>query len=146
MTPRLPDNVKRLRGETRPSRMSNQPRPVSGIPNPPSWLDAEAKREWARVAPELHRLGLLSVLDRAILSVYTSAWSTFVAARKRLEETDLVVEGRNRGGGEVKSPAWTVYAQASTLVLTLGRELGLSPAARSRISVREPLDDDPLLD
>ena len=136
-----PDNVRRLRGNPGRRNPPGPPRAVAASPSPPSWLDPEAKAEWRRITPELARLRVISALDRAALAVYCDAWSRWVQARKLLEASGLIVKGRNRGGGDVKSPAWTVYAQAAGLVASAARELGLSPASRMRLSVY-PDDED----
>ena len=52
-------------------------------PKPPDFLSAAAKAEWDRLAPELHRLGLLTVLDHgpfAALCQATAMWSEVLEA------------------------------------------------------------------
>ena len=48
------------------NRSEPRPRPVA--PKCPSWLDAEAKREWRRIAPALERIGLLTEIDGTALA------------------------------------------------------------------------------
>jgi phage terminase small subunit len=54
-------------------------------PDPPTWLDREAKAEWRRVVPELARLKLLSRMTRVSLASYYETWSVFVDATKAVE-------------------------------------------------------------
>ena len=61
---------------------------------PPSHLSRDARAEWRRLAPELIRLGLLTVNDLAAFAAYCSAWSDFVAADRALERDGLVVQGK----------------------------------------------------
>jgi P27 family predicted phage terminase small subunit len=42
-------------------------------PGPPSWLTLNAKREWKRVAPALHRRRLLAPDTMAVLESYCVA-------------------------------------------------------------------------
>lgn len=47
-------------------------------PDPPSWLDGQAKAEWQRIVPELTRLRLLSVISGSTLAAYCTTWSQYV--------------------------------------------------------------------
>jgi phage terminase small subunit len=49
-------------------------------------LSAEAKIEWRRVARALHRLGLLTSVDRAALAAYCQAYARWRQAEKALGE------------------------------------------------------------
>jgi phage terminase small subunit len=68
-----PDKLRLLRGNPSktPPRWQVKARPVA--PTPPTWLDREARAEWRRVTPELERLGLLSHIDRGMLTLYCDA-------------------------------------------------------------------------
>jgi P27 family predicted phage terminase small subunit len=83
-----PNALRVLEGKPghRPLRPEPKPRPVA--PKCPAWLLLEAKREWRRVAPELERLGLLTVVDGTPLAGYCQAY-----ARWRQAETVLEDEG-----------------------------------------------------
>src|SRR5690242_18226422 len=63
----LPANVHILRGN--PSKkplgeLFDELRPEVEIPDCPSWIWSEAKKEWKRVSAELEKYGLISKLDR----------------------------------------------------------------------------------
>jgi P27 family predicted phage terminase small subunit len=117
-----------------------------GRPPPPTWLAKEARAEWDRILPELHRRGVVGLLDRAVLTMYCEAWSRWVQAARSVSE--LVVRGRTSGARDtvVKAPAWTVYRHAADHCLALAKESGLSPAARLRMQLPELPDHDPELD
>ena len=55
---------------------------VREAPDPPEWLDAEARAGWDRIVPGLEALDILKPEDRAALTVFCEAWSRFVAAVK----------------------------------------------------------------
>lgn len=59
----------------------------------PDWLSPEAKREWARVAPELSRLGLLTKLDMAMLAGFCVSCSSVATVSRSPDNTrhDLCV-------------------------------------------------------
>ena len=68
----LPTHLKLVRG-TRKSRLNRaEAKPSAGRPTPPAHLSDEARAEWRRVAPDLHRAGLLSIIDRTILAAYAN--------------------------------------------------------------------------
>jgi P27 family predicted phage terminase small subunit len=134
----MPDNVRELHGTT---TRTPEPRPQAdpGVPPMPADLDAEAKAEWKRVTPELVRLGLLGrTLDRAVLTAYCDAWSKFCRARAPLAKT---LTHTDKNGDVRKHPGWQIYREASVLVTSLAKELGLSPNARGRMRAPEPEPD-----
>ena len=114
------------------SRSSVASRVVLSSPSVPSWLDREGVAEWRRVVPELERLGLLSVLDRAVLGAYCDVWSKFNEARRALR-VGLVVVGKD--GKMVKNPAWQVYRDSLTECRALWVQLALTPNARLRMEL-----------
>jgi P27 family predicted phage terminase small subunit len=136
-----PDNVRQLRGNRKPVVPVLKARP--GVPNPPTWLDREARAEWTRVVPELERMGILATIDRAILASYCDCWARWVEARKALVDSGVLQPAsRKRDGDAVKNPAWQVYRDAGTQHSNLARQLGLTPAARLRLTPPKKDDDD----
>jgi P27 family predicted phage terminase small subunit len=129
-----PSNIVRLRGNPgRRPRNKREPKPRLAIPECPAHLDAEAKREWRRVAPQLDELGLLTVLDGPALAIYCAAWSRWVAANKQVDELGLTVPGRN--GIPKANPYIAVANQAQRLMMSMAAEFGMTPSSRSRIRV-----------
>ena len=131
---RKPAALHVLEGTGRPSRQNgNTPRPRPTAPTCPSWLDKEAKAEWARVAPELERLGLLTVLDRAAFSAYCQSWADFRHLSEIIDAEGAVIEGRR--GAPRKHPLLPALHWAMAAVRTWSQEFGLTPLSRSRMSV-----------
>lgn len=139
----MPDNVRALRG-THPERSETR-REVKTVklaptaPNPPTGLDREAAAEWRRIVPALDEKGLLSKVDRGVLTAYCRAWSHSCAAQKELEESDLVLPGTEDYGPR-KHPAWQIWREATTLAMALQKELLLTPSARLRATMPEAAD------
>jgi phage terminase small subunit len=90
-------------------KVNEGPRFVRDAPEPPTWLDREAKAEWRRVVPELARLKLLSRMTRASLASYCEAWSAFVEATKIDHDEGVVCEGP---WGQMVHPALKAQVQA----------------------------------
>ncbi len=101
---------------------TDEPQP-QGVPECPASLDAVARAEWHRIAPELIRLGLLTAVDQETFACYCEAVSMLKAARREM---------KRRG---VLSPARLVADAMLRQVRALGTEFGLTPSARSRMHV-----------
>lgn len=94
-----PTNLKILAGN--PGRRplpDGEPCPDAVLPTPPDFLDDQALREWERIAPELHQLGLLTRLDRAALAAYCQSYAHWIKA-----ETALRAAWQTGEDGEIDS-------------------------------------------
>ena len=99
----------------------------------PRWLNKSAREEWLRVMPELHRLGLLTVVDETALACYCQAYS-----RPRKAEAVIAKHGmtfKTRNGFVQKRPEVTIAREAMQLMKAFAAEFGLTPAARTRLQV-----------
>jgi P27 family predicted phage terminase small subunit len=103
-----------------------------------------AKEQWQAVAPELYRIGLLTVLDVGPFAAYCAA-----AARLRLAEESLEQIGKRdpRGhaltikgsaGSQVTNPLLRIATQAMNDTLRIGAQFGLTPTGPQRLSGMEP--------
>lgn len=137
-----PTQLKRLQGN--PGRRplnENEPEPDAVVPTRPGWLLPEAKREWSRVVPQLQRLGLLTIVDRAALASYCQWWARWVQAEKVLQEKGLIFETPN--GYVQQRPEVAIAQKASDRCRQFCTEFGLTPSSRSRLSVAPPMPVDP---
>jgi P27 family predicted phage terminase small subunit len=90
--------------------------------------------EWNRIVPELERLQLLSKIDRTALAQYCYWFSVWITATKRIKRQGSYREGSVKGT-LVISPWVKVAERASVLMHKFMVEFGLTPSARTRISV-----------
>ena len=135
----------------------NEPKPEkeSRVPAPPAFLRGEAKKEWQRVAPELHRLGLLTKVDKAALTGYCIAWGDLVDVEHKLdkmqkrhrdylkrkkkdpEDTDRPSSNGfvsiTSKGNAIIEPLLSVRKQVLETMHKFLTEFGMSPASRTRI-------------
>jgi P27 family predicted phage terminase small subunit len=117
-------------------KVNEGPKFVRDAPEPPTWLDREAKAEWRRVVPELARLKLLSRMTRASLASYCETWSVFVDATKTIHAEGILAEGRT---GQIVHPAVKVQMQASSELRRWAVEYALTPASEQKVKpVEEP--------
>jgi P27 family predicted phage terminase small subunit len=144
--PPTPNHLKLLRGNPGKRPIKSQPEvDISPeIPAPPEFLTPAAKDEWWRLASELHRLRLLTQLDVGVFAVYCQSYSNWVEAERELakaaaadpETGGLLVEGSHHQ--VIANPLLRVARNAADNMMTCGTQLGLTPLARSRISIPHP--------
>ena len=111
----------------------NEPAPEKGAPKMPTGLTIEARKEWRRVVPVLEKIGMLSVVDRAALVVYCEAWSDYLAASAALRTYGDWIEGTR--GTQVRHPAAMAKKEAIATIKAFCLEFGMTPSARSRITL-----------
>ncbi|WP_178031407.1 phage terminase small subunit P27 family [Mycobacterium xenopi] len=111
-----------------------------GAPDPPEWLDDEARNLWQRVAPALDRLDLLKPEDREVFVAYCVAWSRFVSAVQTYQAEGMTVTNK-RSGRVALHPAVTAAQQASRDLLRFAQDFGLTPAAELNLG-KKPAGDD----
>jgi len=138
--PPQPQHLRLLKGDARPSRAKP---PIEAtiapeLPAPPAFIGGHALDEWHAVAGELHRLGLLSVLDVGPLAAWCCAAGRFRAACEALqalpESERLLVKGEPQ-------PLARIVRNVAAEMHRLGAPFGLSgPASRQRLAgvVKKP--------
>lgn len=134
----------------------DEPRPTARIPKCPCHLDAEAKREWRRMAKELDELGILTTIDRAVFASYCQSWSTWTRALKSVKKEGMVIRAKERktkypdgrivrtGGVPMVNPLNRVIDSENAKMMKALTEMGMSPSSRSRVSAadRRPVEAD----
>lgn len=128
----------------------NEPKPQKDKSlTPPKWLGAEAKKEWRRVVPELDRLGLYTMLDKAILEGYCRAYAKWKEAEQFIMEHGVSYKiPKKDADGKVVSiyvaqwPEVAIAKQSLDQVRAFCSEFGMSPSSRSRMSLPGDKDDD----
>lgn len=109
-----------------------EPQPAAQIPDCPEHLSEVAKHEWRRVAVELSRLGLLTLVDRAALSAYCCVWARWVEAEDHLKKTGPVV--RSPSGYPIQNPYLAIANAALSQMRAFLIEFGMTPSSRSRVT------------
>jgi P27 family predicted phage terminase small subunit len=99
----------------------------------PRELGKQAKAEWRRIVPELEEMGLIATVDRSVLIRYCRAWEDWFDIDEKLRETGLLVRGQKNN--LVRNPLWMMRTDAEATLSDLGKQLGLTPAARLRQGV-----------
>ena len=137
----LPTALKVMRGNPGKRPLNDaEPVPDPAMPTCPPQLTGAAREEWERVGTELLKLGLISQLDRGILTVYCDAWGRWVEAKEALEMTGMVV--MTRTGYPVPSPYLTIANRSLEIMQKAAVEFGMSPSSRSRVKATPVEEDD----
>lgn len=115
----------------------NEAQPEQRMPTCPAHLNAEAKREWKRMGRELHRLGLLTVVDRAAFAAYCMQWARWVEAEQHLQRDEVKLVYQSANGMWRQNPWISVANDAMRGMHTFLSEFGMTPSARTRIQVEK---------
>lgn len=102
-----------------------------------------AKREWKRVAKDLHTCGLLTGVDRAALAAYCVAYGRWVAAETLLQRGSAPLVSVSEKGYVYPHPLLAVSNKAMELMHKFATEFGMTPSARARLTVQntKPVDE-----
>ena len=152
-----PTKLKKLEGNAgKRSLPEKEPAPSIEIKSPicPAYLKGPARQEWNRIVPELHRLGLLTVIDQAAIEVYCSYFQQWKEAeaelarmrrefrdalkrrkkdprsKEKLPSNGLVATTSN--GNSIMEPMLSVKKQAAEMMHKFLIEFGMTPASRTR--------------
>jgi P27 family predicted phage terminase small subunit len=128
---RTPATLLALRGNPSKRPLRNEPQPDRGAECPPSpeWLGAYAKQEWARIGPELHRIGLLTMADVAVFGAYCQSFHHWRVAEELLARQ---ATRKRRDGAERRVLAHIARTAGGDMV-RFAAQMGCTPVARARI-------------
>ena len=140
-----PTHLRLLRGNPgkRPVNPDEpEPELCRTCPDAPDFLNAYATDEWYRVAEELHRLKLLTVVDLGPLAAYCymyAQWRQASEALQKLADNDPVTHGMlvKRDNNLAQNPLVVVARRAAADMVRYASEFGFTPAARTRIRLGE---------
>jgi P27 family predicted phage terminase small subunit len=125
MTAATPTKLRVMRGNPakRPLPVGEpSPMQLEQVPEPPAILGAAAEREWRRLAPELMRLGLLTVADLSMFTGYCATFGRWYEAEEQLRQSGAPT-------------TWLrISESASKEMRQYASEFGLTPASRTRLS------------
>jgi P27 family predicted phage terminase small subunit len=116
-----------------PKVMDHGSRAFAAQPRCPSHLTSVARKEWRRLAPVLHGIGVLKVADRAALAAYCQSYARWVEAEEKLRDTPMLL--KTPSGYVQQSPWLSVANKQLELMGRYMSELGLTPVARARLDM-----------
>lgn len=101
-------------------------------PEPPEWLDDTATKEWHRIFPLLKELPVAS-LDLMLVSTYCQAYSDYINATKRMNNSDVIIETER---GTKLNENHRIKRDALSQLNSIAPKLGLT--VESRLKILDP--------
>lgn len=123
----------------RGGRREHEPNPPVALPRCPDHLTPVARKEWRRLAKPLFDMGVLSTTDRGAFAAYCQSYARWVEAELKLRETPLLL--KTPSGYVQQSPWLSIANKQLELMGRYMTELGLTPAARTRIAAQDPASE-----
>lgn len=147
--PRVPTQIKVLRGTFRKNEALNEPMPdkLQVAPKPPAHYNKWAKRMWKDIAGELLSLGMLTRIDLYTLEVLCEQYGIYRELKDAITHVTSKDGSRQKislaqylaGQNSQTIPEYAAMRAAFERYSALLKEFGLSPASRSRMDIlREP--------
>ena len=132
--PPKPTVLKELEGNPGKRPLNKQePKPKKQAPRCPSWLMPDAKKEWKRLSQELEAMGLLTQIDMAAFAGYCQAYARWKEAEEFISKHGSIL--KTSSGSIQQIPQVSIAPQNLKQMRNFCSELGLSPSARSRLSI-----------
>src|SRR6266478_3776145 len=134
--PPQPTRLRLLRGNPskRAFRPEPQPERPAEPPEPPPFLAGYACDEWHRVAGELHRLKLLTILDISSLAAYCTAYARWRTAAEALAKMERLNPVAGLMIKRAQNPLVRIAGRAAADMVKCASQFGFTPVARSRIA------------
>jgi P27 family predicted phage terminase small subunit len=140
MTRPTPIELRRLRGNPGKRRIPDGvcPPRTPDVPPPPDELTGWARKEWLRLAPEAHALGILTDLD---LPAFTIVCQTLGHWRTAEELAAAALRDDPAKGAIMAGPLFKTAAQYARDSIKFLGAFGLTPSDRTKIAAADYLDE-----
>lgn len=128
-----PLHLKLIRGNPgkHPLHAEPVPTPTATVPDAPQFLAPYAVDEWNRVAPDLHRLGLLTPLDLTCFAAYCQSFARWRTSEEAVADAAMIVPASS--GAAAVNPLLRIARNAAADMVRFAGEFGLTPVARARL-------------
>lgn len=126
----LPTAIKELKGTLRPCRVKkNEPRPQGELiaTKPPKELSKRGKELW-KYALEQMPPHVITAVDGALFARWCMLQDQFLDVAKAVQSGNLLDENGGMSG------ALRAELQINSSIITIEKELGFTPASRTKIS------------
>ena len=141
--PRLPRNVKIIKGTFQPSRNPEREAEFSAlgaIPPPPAKLNKFGKELWKKLIVELDGAGVLTKADLPAFEMMCASYGRYKLYEEWLEKSPLKNVESPRGG--VSAQAHQMNAEYE-MCKKMMQQFGLTPSDRNRVGLSRKKEADP---
>lgn len=145
-----PSHLKLVRGNPgKRATNGSEPKPRREIPSPPAHLSDRAKVAWGAVSVLLDRMGILTEADGLALERLCEVYAEILEIRGSMPaDGSRTYECKTKEGGTMirAIPEVAMLADADRRFKAWLVEFGLTPAARTKVQVKDGQESDPLAD
>jgi P27 family predicted phage terminase small subunit len=139
-TPRKPTHLKILEGDDEYLINRDEPLPDPAALYPPFELSDKAQEIWDRLAPSMKSKGVFTEWDVDAFAQACDCLAMYWTFRELLEEHKNGEFGpymaKGAAGGVIKHPYWQQMRDAQAMALQIFSRFGMTPADRSKLSVK----------
>lgn len=132
-----PRAIRQLEGISRPSRLNpSEPEPKISSPEPPVPLDAKQRLVWDTLAPEMIRIGTLTLVDIPAFLRYIDLTIEHQEMQRQIDGRNYFFVIRNEDGTPkfiTVAPQVTIRDRAAAALLKLEAQFGMTPSSRTRV-------------
>lgn len=110
-------------------------------------LEGDAADAWDIITGEMAIMGMLSIADILMITATSMVWKEFVQAARELEDEGRTVDRLDSDGiaiAQQNHPAVARFNANFRNLRSAISELGLSPASRERLTVKDDHEKDPI--
>jgi P27 family predicted phage terminase small subunit len=156
--PPKPTALKKLAGNPGKRALNkSEPQPERVIPAMPRGLPKRAQRFWRDHAAKLEELGVLTAVDGPAFTLMALHYAVALEALEIIQRDVLLLTDEtgapekiirtglmavDENGAARKHPLLQVWRENSTAFRQYAAQFGLTPAARARLSIAEPSEED----
>lgn len=145
--PKTPSHLQLVRGNPSKRPINKQePKPPSGVPQTPKYFDKRGKYWFKKMGEELDALGVMSTLDAKALELLVEAYVEYRHHCEVLDTEGYTYNTTSMTGDIIKKahPAAAMKADVWKRIRAMLSEFGMTPSARTKVSVKGPEQEDPL--
>ena len=106
------------------------------IPDAPEYLNAEAKKHWAKLVPDLAEAGVMTNVDIDALAIYCTDFVALIAEQQALDNEETIIEGMR--GAKIRNPRIIQINHLKKSVQDLQIQFGITPKGRSGVKPIKP--------
>lgn len=111
------------------------------VPKPPAFLSTYAKKEWKRLAPIVHKIGLLTKADYSAFAAYCQNYHRWIEAEKIIRKRKELTYTDDNGNEKI-IPEIKIANEAMNNMLKFAKEFGLTPSSRTSVSAENSIEDE----
>lgn len=134
----VPTAIKRARGNPGKRALNDrEPEPQRGEPGAPKHLSAAELQWWRVLIPVLDSMGVLTMADQVVVAALCTHLAILESVKAEYVKLPALMVKEPGTDRTIKNPFLALVNEQTIIINTLCREVGLTPSARSRLSVAD---------